>query len=817
MHRTRTHLRKEGPARWRLVVVGLAIVALASCAQPTPPLPPITIEVDPTVMPTRPALPGFEDGEPRPLAAVTGEDGETADFVANEVWLATDDDAELQAFLTRWNGTVLRTFDPAAAGLTGLAKQYLVRVDASAGATDPAADLADDLRSLDPHATGDHRISSTLGRDLLGVASHEAADGLAVGVNWVGGGAGAFVDRSAIEAPTGQTLAGIPYNANAFQWPSHAVTSAQAIGVAEAWRALDLAGKLGNRVKLAVLDMGFEPDADTPTGWVAISNVPLTQPTGTENLLWCGGGNDCPWHGQNVVSAAMARADNGFGGAGPAGPIADAVLVFTLYDFFTSISALGEARIAGARIANMSYSTPVPWYLGWSVLPFEAATLAFRETGMLIFAAAGNEGKNVDAEGCTWGVCWERTWVTPCENAGVICVGGMSGGSTSKAAGSNYGGEQVDIFAPYTLWLGPDPDAPGNAARAISGTSFSSPFAAGVAALIWAADPGLSADEVESILLTTAHPNADSRVKRHVNALGAVQEVLGNVAPAITLSAGGTVSLNLPVYIDATVYDLEDPFPCCTVHWSSNVDGALGTGYQLVHTFTTQGSRTITASATDSDGTTGQASVVVNVVNDPPDVTISAPLDGAEVYRTASVVLRGRGDDLNEPGGELACSALTWTSSVPGDPFPIVGCEVQAVFSTNGTRTLTLTGTDSLAASDSASVDVTVVDPPPNLPPTVQITSPQDGTSPPVDQPITLSGTAVDPEGDSPLTYEWTVKLGNQAPIVVGNSASVQWTPMSTYPFNQEGTWTVEVRLNVTDPDANVGTDYVTLEWVLIF
>ena len=30
-----------------------------------------------------------------------------------------------------------------------------------------------------------------------------------------------------------------------------------------------------------------------------------------------------------------------------------------------------------------------------------------------------------------FGVCWERTWYTPCENAGVICVGGLAGDSTS--------------------------------------------------------------------------------------------------------------------------------------------------------------------------------------------------------------------------------------------------------------------------------------------------------------------------------------------------------------------------------------------------
>src|SRR5690606_30183588 len=309
-----------------------------------------------------------------------------ADFVADEVWLATDDDGALQAFLARWNGSLLRTFDPTLAGLTGLAKQHLVRIDMAAVPADQADGLADDLRALDANATGDHKVSSQLGLDLLAIASEEAAAGAPIGINWVGAGGGPFTDRTSTEAPVGNPIAGVPYHPDAFTWPSHAANSVQAIGVAEAWRALDLAGRLGNRVKLAILDMGFEPDADMPIGWTAISNVPLTQPTGTANLLWCGGGSDCPWHGQNVASAAMARADNGFGGAGSAGPVADAVLIFTLYDFFTSIAALGEARIAGARIANMSYSAPVPWYLGWSVLPFEAATLAFRETGMLIFA-----------------------------------------------------------------------------------------------------------------------------------------------------------------------------------------------------------------------------------------------------------------------------------------------------------------------------------------------------------------------------------------------------------------------------------------------
>jgi serine protease len=799
--------------RWFTWILVLAVL-LTGCAQPSQqqlPLPSFT--VDASVQPPASSLPGFEDGEPRPLASVTNEDGTQAEFVANELWLATDDEAELEAFLARWQGNVLRAFDPQ--GLGGLARQYLVRINAAAA--DPAT-LGEDLRKLDPNATGDHKVSSQEGLKLLAAGASEAASGTNVGLNWVGSG-GQFRDRTSLEAPSGSALAGVPYSQDAFAWPSHSsgANSAQNIGVAEAWRALDLAGKLNNRVKLAILDMGFQDDADWRGGWLAISNVPFVNPIGTKNLLWCGGGSDCPWHGTNAFSAAMAVPDNRYGSAGPAGPIANPIVVFTLYDFFTSITALSEARIAGARIANMSYGAPVPWTLAWSVLPFEAATAAFRATGMLLFAAAGNEGKDVDAESCTLGVCWERTWYTPCENAGVICVGGLAGNSKNKAGGSNYGNEQVDIFAPYTLWLGPDPDSPDNRVQVLNGTSFASPFAAGVAALIWAANPSLSAGSVETILMDTAHTSPDPKVRRYVNALAAVQRALGNVPPSITLHAqGGEVPLNVALTLSATIEDFEDPFPCCTVSWTSNVDGVLGSGHSVTRTFTTVGARTITVTATDSAGATSRASLVLNVVNHAPVATISRPLQGEEFFRDAPVILRGRASDRNEPQERLACERLSWTSSVAGDPFPVSGCEAEVTFASDGPRTLTLTATDPQGATGTASVTITIVEPPPNLPPSVQITSPEDGSSPNPFEPITLSGTATDPEGASPLTFEWTTQLEGDPPIVVGNAPSVEWTPSGTYDFSSEGTYVVKIRLSVTDPQGNTGTDFVTLEWLIL-
>lgn len=814
--RNRTPYALKAPTRLLAAALGLAAgLVLAACSPGGAPTPAeLKIAVDPTLAPSVTQLPPFDDGEPRPLAVIEGENGVPATFVANELWLQTDDEEAVAALVARWHGTVLLSLTRADHGLADLPGQYLIRVDASGASTEA---LVTDLRKLEPTARGNYGVSSSTGLDLLAAGSHEAAAGVPVGLNWVGS-AGDFRSSDVREAPAGDALAtNLDYQPNPFLWPSHQRGGAQDIGVAAAWRALDLAGKLGNRVKLAILDMGFRPDADLPSGWTAISNVPYADPTEDDNLLGCGD-SDCPWHGTNVASAAMAVAGNGFGSAGPAGPVAQPVLVYTLYDFFTSITALTEARVAGAHIANMSYSAGVPWYLAWSVLPFEATTAALRYSGMLMFAAAGNDGKNVDGTTCAPLVgCWEDTWYTPCENNGVICVGGLRVNSVQRSSHSNYGHEQVDIYAPFTLWVGPDPDHQDNRAHVVNGTSFSSPFVAGVAALVWAADPGLSADDVEDIIMRTAHePEADAG--KRVNALAAVLEALGNVAPTFDLAGSMTALLNVPAQLSITPIDIEDPFPCCTVTWRSNVDGALGTGWSIEPVFTTTGPRTITVTATDSGGASTSRATVLNVVNEAPQVTLTSPADGAEVYRTGPVLVRAQASDRNEPDEALECSGLTWTSSEPADAdFPVTGCVEQVTFTTNGPRTLTVTATDPQGAQDAASVTVTVVDPPANFPPLVRIEHPthhQRGLL--VNAPMALTGTAVDPEGATALAYRWTVQLFDGPEIEVGTTADASWTPTDDYTFNQAGTYTVQVRLYVTDPGGAVGVDRVELEWVII-
>jgi len=802
----------------RNLLIGSMAVALAGmlggCGDSPTPEP--TLEVDPSVVPPVESLPSLDGTEPRPIAAVEDEQGKLAQFVSNELWLSTHDLAELDALVERWNGRVIASFHPAEHGLedTGLPVQYLVRIDTSLADVE---ELGAQLKGIDGGATGALRVSTQEGHQLLAAAAHEASMGAAAGVNWVGQGFG-FRRQTTEEAPSGHRVTH-PYTPNAFEWGSHAVGEPHDIGVAEAWRVLDLAGKLDNRVKIAILDGGFAPDDDFNPNYDAISNVPFKDAIGSENLMGCGGG-ECPWHGTNVASVAMAIPDNGYGNAGPAGPMAEPVFVFTAGDMFTSISAIGEARAYGAKIVNMSYGVPVPSALAFSNIPFDAATAGFHASGMLLFAAAGNDGDDVD--GTFFGV--ETTWHTPCENNGVICVGGVDYDSMSRHEDSNYGKEHVDIFAPYLLRIGPDPDAASNIARRESGTSLSSPFVAGVAALIWAADPTLSHEEVLRTLHRNANPSPDKRVPAVVNALDAVLEVVGSLPPSILfdrLEDGDEIPLGIDFYFRATVEDLEDGIPCCDVEWRDETGSvvASGTGHiGFYKRFDTPGPHSLFVHATDSDGNRTFESITVEVVNQAPSVAISRPQAGETAYAGHEFMLRATGFDLNEPSQRLACDRLVWNSNVATDPFPQTGCRVPVTFETVGYRQITVMATDPQGATGLAIASLHVITPPPNLPPVVEVTSP--GSFEPVSQsrPITLSGTAYDPEGSTALEYTWSVHWKGDS-AVVGSGPTLEWTPSDTIDFDSMANGSqliARIQLDVSDPQGNVASDYVFLEWSLI-
>ncbi len=772
--------------------------------QPEPP----TFRIDPNLKARMGTVPGIDRGPDRPLATVTDAKGNQADFVLNELIVSSDDMAEVNGLVGRWRGRILHTisFDRIKlkrGTLRGLPRLHLIKID-PAGAD--ASSISKDLRMVDPHCRGQLRISSEAGLKVLAVAASEAANQkIKVLLNWV------MYNSDLTTGVTSEHPAGAEgYNPNAFQWPYMNRGSSQDIGVAAAWQALAVSGRLSNRVRIMVADGGFTINEDLPASREHFG----TGDWGTRSFIDCAVGSaSCRWHGTDVVGTAMARFDNRFGVAGPAGPVAELIAFGRaadffefFYSFFESLAALG----AGPDIVNISAGARIPAAAAIFADPVLSAIYGvMRLAGTLVFAAAGNEGQDVDAEDC-FGFCWEEAAWLPCEAGSVICVGGMDWNTTARHPDSNWGSKHesasVDIWGPFVVWGYNEPVLGDYSARKIYGTSFACPFVAGVAALVWAADPGLSPTRVWEIMEETAHHGGVfpySHPDLRVNAFAAVRRALGdaNLPPSLTLRLAGDSSspapLNRGVNLHASAADAEDGTPCCTVTWNFRPSYSTDSGRNATFVFNTTGPKTITATATDRGGATQVASLIIDVTNTPPLANIEQPLIGSDAYVGQAVRLLGSATDRNEglgPGpGNLDCRNLRWTSSNPADRFPVSGCDANVTFEVLGRRTLTLTAQDPQGASGTTSVEINVLARPGNFPPTISL-----GTLPPFsyesgyrwDRTFVVTASAIDPERDVPLTFRWIARsyypdssrvFAGVVEITAGSILSnLNWTPSRT-------------------------------------
>jgi PKD domain len=225
-----------------------------------------------------------------------------------------------------------------------------------------------------------------------------------------------------------------------------------------------------------------------------------------------------------------------------------------------------------------------------------------------------------------------------------------------------------------------------------------------------------------------------------------------------------TVDLNRSINLIASAKDLEDGFDV-TTKWTSSLasDGTFDTGQNINKVFNSAGARTITATATDSDGASTSKSFVLNVVNSAPVLNVSEPSDASIIYKDLSYSFQANATDNNEPGEQLACSGIHWISSLAGDNFSQNGCVITASFSSTGTRTLTITGTDPQGLNQAKTVVINVLPTPANRPPRlVSIVSPSASFKLGVDGFVTVTANPAinDPEGGA-VTLEWFVAKQN--------------------------------------------------------
>ncbi len=241
---------------------------------------------------------------------------------------------------------------------------------------------------------------------------------------------------------------------------------------------------------VSILDDGI--DQDHPDISQVAGNDFTDENTGGDHTTACDG------HGSCVGGCVSATIDNGLGVTGVApGCRVMATRIFNAIDFFGFclgfiettdawiVNGIGWASQNGARVTNSSWG-------GGS--PSSAVTSAFeqaRASGVIHFGAAGNDGSS--------------TISYPASLAALNAVSAINS-SGSLASFSTYG-SGLFCSAPgegilTTDWAGSGGFAGGNYAT-VDGTSFASPYAAGVAALVLSMDPSLTPDEVEDIMAAT--------------------------------------------------------------------------------------------------------------------------------------------------------------------------------------------------------------------------------------------------------------------------------------------------------------------------
>lgn len=428
-----------------------------------------------------------------------------------------------------------------------------------------------------------------------------------------------------VEVEPGEFIPNDPQYGNAWHLPK--------IEAANAWDH-----STAESITIAILDTGVDaahPDlfANMVPGWNAVD--------GSSNT------SDIQGHGTAVAGTAAATGNNATGIASIAwNAQIMPVRISNRSDgnaYFSDIArGLNWAADHGADVANISYGVT-----GSSTVT--SAAHKMRDKGGVVVVAGGNDGSD---PGIT-------------DNPDIITVSATTS-SDSKASWSNYG-NFIDVGAPGVSIL---TTSRGGGYGNWSGTSFASPAAAGVVALIMGANPSLSPNEIEFVLESSAdqvaggwHPYYGNG---RVNAASAVQLALDmgqapvdSEPPVVDIfspDGGATVAGVVLVEVNAS-----DNVRVHAVTLFANGQ-PVGTDFSVPYQFSWDsrvygdGPAILTAIAEDTSGISGESEErVVFIANhdlvddqDPPTVRITSPVDGANVSGVITIEVSAEDNDTVE-------------------------------------------------------------------------------------------------------------------------------------------------------------------------
>jgi len=257
-------------------------------------------------------------------------------------------------------------------------------------------------------------------------------------------------------------------------------------------------GITGKGVTVGVLDTGVwgshtEFGSRVLAGYDFVNNRALLAKANSDDNM----------HGTHVAGIIAAGAGSGY----MTGVATDAYILPVKVmnaqgsgDLNILASGLDYARTKGAKVVNLSLG----WNAGSGYLPVEQALRRSVAANQVVVAAAGNDG----AANPSWPARYaSQTWA----NGQIIAVGAVDS-SYRIASFSNRAGDSKDFFlvAPGVNILSTIPPNISGLSGSqpwyayLSGTSMATPYVSGAVALLEGNWPQLKANQVTSILFTTA-------------------------------------------------------------------------------------------------------------------------------------------------------------------------------------------------------------------------------------------------------------------------------------------------------------------------
>ncbi len=211
-------------------------------------------------------------------------------------------------------------------------------------------------------------------------------------------------------------------------------------------------------------------------------------------------------HGTHVAGIIGAAGNNGQGVAGVAWQVKIMTVKFlggadlegTTADAIKSVEYVIDQRKAGVNVRAINAS----WAGSDGAQSLRRAIKKAGEEGILFVCAAGNEGNDLDSADDDFEGLAEYPAAWSIELDSIVSVAALDR-SDNRPGFSSYGHTKVQVGAPgSSIWS----TAPGGGYDLSSGTSQASPHVAGIAALVWSAEPALTPAEVRDRIVRTAEP-----------------------------------------------------------------------------------------------------------------------------------------------------------------------------------------------------------------------------------------------------------------------------------------------------------------------